>query len=200
MKNEWKNLWSNRSADQNILQNGDKKQIFLELKRSNGYDVMGELSYEAFIENYYYETRDNLSCFDANIYAPIQLQSVYEVGCGSGANLYLFEQDGISCGGIDYSTNLISSARQVLYTADLCCGEAKDISVTPQYNSVLSDGVFCYFKDKLYARQVMEKMCEKATYSVGILQIQDQKKEDEYLKYRRANIKNFDEKYKNLPK
>lgn len=41
-----------------------------------------------------------------------KIESIYEVGCGSGANLFLFEQDGIACGGLDYSEALIESAKK----------------------------------------------------------------------------------------
>ena len=43
----------------------------------------------------------------------------YEVGGGSGATLFLFEKDGIRCGEIDYSENLVEIARGVLQTNDI---------------------------------------------------------------------------------
>lgn len=39
-ENNWKHLWSNRSADEAILRGGDPEKIFMELKRSSGYDVV----------------------------------------------------------------------------------------------------------------------------------------------------------------
>lgn len=51
MQNEWKTIWGKRSADEKILKTEDKKQIFLELKRCNGFDVMEDgLTYESFEE------------------------------------------------------------------------------------------------------------------------------------------------------
>jgi len=53
MENEWKNLWNKRSADDSVLQSGNLKQIILELKRSNGYDVIGDgLEYDSLIKQY----------------------------------------------------------------------------------------------------------------------------------------------------
>lgn len=40
--------------------------------------------------------------------------SAYEVGCGSGANLYLLQNQGIKVGGIDYSASLMDIARQIV--------------------------------------------------------------------------------------
>ena len=42
MQNEWKTILGKRSADEKILKIEDKKQIFLELKRCNGFDVVGD--------------------------------------------------------------------------------------------------------------------------------------------------------------
>ena len=51
LQNEWKTIWGKRTADEKILKTEDKKQIFLELKRSNGFDVLEDgLTYEALEE------------------------------------------------------------------------------------------------------------------------------------------------------
>ncbi len=53
IENNWKNLWSSRSVDKSILLVGDSQKIFMELKRSNGFDVVkDQLSYESFLEQY----------------------------------------------------------------------------------------------------------------------------------------------------
>lgn len=44
MQNEWKTILGKRSADEKILKTEDKKQIFLELKRCNGFDVVSHYS------------------------------------------------------------------------------------------------------------------------------------------------------------
>lgn len=80
---------------------------------------MGELTYESFYRQYE-EIRDNLQ-------RDREMKSVYEVGCGSGANLYLFEEEGYACGGLDYSRSLTRIAENVLDTGDIICMEAADL-------------------------------------------------------------------------
>lgn len=128
------------------------------------------------------------------------MKSVFEVGCGSGANLYLFELDGIRSGGIDYSPNLINSAKQVLKSDDLTCGEAVDLSTDLIYDSVFSMGVFSYFANEDYAYAVMEKMCKKAEHSIGIMDIHDVEKKEAFISYRKESIQDYETRYKDLPK
>ena len=139
-ENNWKRLWSNRSADEAVLHSGDSETIFMELKRSSGYDVVkDQLSYQSFLDWY--------GCIKDKLFrcAPTGQASVFEVGCGSGANLFLFERDGFACGGLDYSAKMLSCAKQVLRTADIRCADACDLPVEPQYDAVISASVFGYF-------------------------------------------------------
>lgn len=195
MQNEWKTIWGKRSVDEKILKTEDKKQIFLELKRCNGFDVMEDgLTYESF-EEQKNEMENWLSGKGKK-----EIKGIYEVGCGSGANLFLFEQDGIACGGLDYSETLIESAKKVLQSNDLSCREAIDTSVSPQYDAVLSNSVFSYFKDEEYAYGVLEKMYQKTAYSIGLIDIHDAEKEAAFLAYRKKFTPDYEERYKNLPK
>ncbi len=124
----------------------------------------------------------------------------YEVGGGSGATLFLFEKDGIRCGEIDYSENLVEIARGVLQTNDIECGEAIDLKIFPQYDAVLSNSVFSYFPSEEYALQVLEKMYLKARRSIGIIDVHDRDKEMEFIEYRKKTIENYEERYKGLHK
>lgn len=91
---KWKEVWGKRSANEALL-HGSKEEVLLELKRLNGFDsTHSMLSYAAFYDQYLQLKRE-LS-FGAR--GDRELKSVYEVGCGSGANLYLFEHDGIEVG------------------------------------------------------------------------------------------------------
>lgn len=129
-----------------------------------------------------------------------QLESVYEVGCGAGANLFLFESDGIRTGGIDYSEGLIGIARRVLKTEDLICGEASMVTAMPRYECCFSNSVFSYFPSEEYALDVLEKMYQKAEYSIGILDVHDIEKKEAFIKYREEIVPDYHERYKNLPK
>lgn len=196
-KNNWKQLWSERSAQETVLRQGTPEEIFMELKRTNGFDVVkGGISYESFLKQHQ-QMREYLS---RHLPDGAALQSVYEVGCGSGANLFLLEQDGITCGGVDYSPRLLSYSKQVLHTADLRCADALEFPQEPQLDAVISVSVFGYFINERYAETVLEKMLQKARYSLGILEVADAAKADAYTAYRRELIPNYDERYKDLPR
>lgn len=197
-ENNWKSVWEKRIADMSILRGNNEREIVLELKRCNGFDVLGDgLCYEA-IRQQYQEIKENLSMSQGMSSKPIN--SIYEVGAGSGANLFLFEKDGIQVGGMDYSKTLAEIARRVLHTDDFVCDEAINLNISPEYDALLSNSVFSYFTDKNYAMMVLEKMYLKAERSIGIIDIHDEEKKNEFLEYRRKSIIDYDEKYKNLPK
>ena len=196
MGNNWKEIWDNRQIDISGGINGKSVQeIFLELKRCNGFDVVSDgLTYDALYQQYEF-TKSQLKGCEKH-----EIKSVYEVGCGSGANLFVFEKDGIKTGGCDYSHNLVELAKQVLNTEDIACMEASLISVQPMYDSVFSNSVFSYFENEEYARSVLEKMFQKAKYSIGILDVHNKEKREEFICYREKLIPNYNERYKNLPK
>lgn len=206
-ENKWRTIWEKRTADFDILQGDDFEKIVLELKRCNGFDVVGEgLTFDSILQQYS-SIKDNLS---ANEVRNIKghkggdltktIKSVYEVGGGSGANLFLFERDGIHCGMIDYSESLVEIAKCVLRATDVVYGEAIDINIEPQYDAVLANSVFSYFPDKEYAYQVLEKMYKKAERSIGMIDIHDMDKEADFLAYRKKTIQDYEERYKDLPK
>lgn len=122
------------------------------------------------------------------------------MGCGSGANLYLFESEKINTGGIDYSENLLNTAHKVLKSKDLICGEAISMPAAPMYDNCFSNSVFSYFEDEKYALAVLEKMYIKARFSIGILDIHDIEKKEEFIKYREKIVPDYHQRYQNLPK
>lgn len=195
MTNNWKTIWSNRHLDKSAADYADTLELFVELKRCNGFDVLGGAISKNALVNQYENIKHRLvegACEKVN--------SVYEFGCGSGANLLLFERDGFTCGGIDYSESLIDIAKTVLKTKDLICSEAANAHEEPQYDCVLSNSVISYFTDFNYTRAVLEKMYKKTRYSIGLIDVFDSEKETAYVDYRRKTIENYDEKYAGLPK
>ena len=99
IKNNWKNIWEKRSLDKNNLINKTKEEIFFELKKTDGFDISSNgLTIEDLLQQYKIVIEKYKSFFGNK-----NIESVFEVGCGCGANLYLFEQEGIRTGGIDYS-------------------------------------------------------------------------------------------------
>ena len=78
MTNEWKAVWNRRQAEADAL-TGSWQNIFLELKRLNGFDVVdGGIPL------------DSLLMQGRRIVELLHLtegMSVYDVGCGAGASL-----------------------------------------------------------------------------------------------------------------
>ena len=173
MTNEWKAVWNRRQAEADAL-TGSWQDIFLELKRLNGFDVVdGGIPL------------DSLLMQGRRIVELLHLtegMSVYDVGCGAGANLYLL-------------------ARSVLPAArELTCGEADAFDTTIKYDAALSNSVFSYFPDEAFAARVLTRMLKKTAGAIGLIDIHDADKEEEFLTYRRAAIPDYDERYKGLGK
>lgn len=199
MNSRWHEIWERRSADETELNSGDPKRVFLELKRIAGFDVVGEgLAYEQLYDQYT-EIKNELE-FHA-LKQRRSITSLFEVGCGSGANLYLFQKDGVEIGGVDYSSAEIEIAGTVLREPkELICDEAVNLSAEIKYDAVLSNSVFSYFESYDYAEKVLEAMYQKANYSIGLVDIHDANKKEAFISYRKQIIKDYEERYKELPK
>ena len=192
MDSKWKDVWNRRHANKAALA-GSWQDIFLELKRMNGFDVMdGGIPLDSLLMQA--QRIKELLHLTAGM-------SVFDVGCGAGANLYLLQRDGIAVGGTDYSAALVEAARGVLPGArELTCGEADTFDTTLTYDVALSNSVFSYFPDEAFAERVLTRMLEKATGAIGLIDLHDAAKKEDFLAYRRAAIPDYDERYKGLGK
>ena len=192
MTNNWKTIWNRRTSSEGALK-GDWQEVFLELKRLNGYDVMeGGVPLNSWL-TLHAEMKKRLRIADH--------ASVFEVGCGAGANLYLFARDGLTVGGTDYAAALVDTARSVLPdAAELYCGEADSFPTERTYTAAISNGVFSYFTDEEYATRVLERMLAKSTDVIWLMELHDKEREEAYHTYRRATIPDYDEHYKGLDK
>jgi trans-aconitate methyltransferase len=113
--------------------------------------------------------------------------SVYDVGCGAGALLYWLRDRCAAVGGCDFAETLIAHARAVLpESRDLQVREAIELEIVPQYDVVVSNGVFIYFDSEDYARDVLHRMIAKSRRSVGVLDVNDAAFKEEALEARRA--------------
>ena len=190
MDNKWREIWNRRKPVTDGLE-GDWKHVFLELKRLNGYDVMeGGISLDAWLE------------LDAEIKQRLHLthgDRVFEVGCGAGATLYLLQRAGIIVGGTDYAEGLVTIARAVLPNAiELYAGEADVIDTTQKYDAAYANGLLHYLPNLLYAERALLRMLEKTTGAIGLIDVHDRDKEEEFHAYRRSVIPDYDERYKGL--
>ncbi len=192
--NNWQKIWN---ARKDTLANVDEKnwrEVFAELKRIDGFDLHGGVDVDSLIRQH-----ENLS--DAlNLSAG---QTVFEVGCGAGANLYLFAREGYTVGGLDYSATLIDIAKKILpadKVSELICAGADELPNEKIFDAVFSNSVFSYFDDLDYAGCVLEKMLLKSRRAIAVLDVYDAAFESELMAERRRTIENYDELYKGLPK
>jgi ubiquinone/menaquinone biosynthesis C-methylase UbiE len=114
--------------------------------------------------------------------------SLFDVGCGSGAFLYLPYQDGVAVGGIDYSESQITLARRAMPNGDFVISEANAMDTSASFDVVISSAVFCYFNSLEYAREVIQRMCTKATRAVAILDIPDAATAEVAIAYRQTAL------------
>lgn len=217
----WKDIWANRSVRTEELESGAPERVFMELKRLTGNDTLGGegVPYRAFVK-----------WFDA-VYQELTFPqspddgpwSFFEVGCGSGALLYLLAQRGpYLVGGLDYSKALVDTAVKILnglsdahhegsgerggctcrkaQVRELYCAEAIALDTALKYDAVFSFSAFEYFRDYEYATEVLERMTKKSNHTVAILDVHDLWLRDKWLAHRRALIPNYDERYRNLDK
>jgi trans-aconitate methyltransferase len=173
MSNNWKSIWQSRVID--------KEKIDLsELIRLNGWDSpTGEFS------------ADNWLAYVEHVSSCVGIQTgdtIFEIGCGSGAFLYPLYQRGNQISGADYSEALVSIAKRLMPGGTFNIMEAIEIETYKKYDIVLSNGVFFYFPDLSYAREVLTKMLKIARRKVAVLEVNDEKKRDLWLRSRMAAL------------
>ena len=109
--------------------------------------------------------------------------TIFDVGCGSGAFVYPLYLQTHRVGGVDFSMSLINLAKVIMPSSNYICDEAVNID-TSAYDFVISHSVFHYFKDLDYARDVLIKMIKKANKQIGIFDINDKSKEEKHHEVR----------------
>lgn len=198
-ENHWKAIWDRKASDTvDILKQSDF-ELFCYLKRQNGFDVNVKNEEKYYVS--FYKAWEDLNLKLTKI-CKKEIESVYEIGCGSGVNLFLFSKKYkvMRVGGIDYSERLIKLAGKVVNSEDLICGEADSITTEPKYDAVISESVFQYFSSLKYAEAVLRKMICKSNLVTYLGDMHDEEKKDEWLENRRRSMKNYDEIYKGLDK
>jgi SAM-dependent methyltransferase len=182
----WKKIWESRSLSTRHLWGLE------DLIRLDGFDVgAGHIDVT--------DWRSNARVISERL-GICDNQSVYEVGCGSGAFLYaLMELRAISVGGLDYSDSLINVARMVIQAGDFSSIEAVDLLSYLKFDYVIAHGVFHYF-DLGYAERVMEKMIKKSRVAVGVFEIPNLETKDrsEAMRCGALGIDEYDKKYAGL--
>jgi ubiquinone/menaquinone biosynthesis C-methylase UbiE len=133
MEQNWKAIWDKRELF-TINQMQNDEEIVSSLLRMDGFDSstgwMNARSWIDFIEKMMIEL--NLKKND----------SVFEIGCGSGAFLYPIYKFGCEVGGLDFSEKLLSVCKSIFVNDDFYAADAKNMSEDKQYDYVVSCGVF----------------------------------------------------------
>lgn len=180
----WQKIWNNKDRVESI--------ILETLIKADGYDVgAGKLDIENFnlMLNKHYKALD-IKTGD----------TIYEVGCGSGASLYPLYLKGFKVSGLDYSSILIELANTFMKDCSFKNDEAINLDTKEKFDIVVSLGVFHYFKDQAYAKEVIKKMLEKANKKIAIFDINDKAKEDIYHQIRMQGLskEEYEKKYEGL--
>jgi ubiquinone/menaquinone biosynthesis C-methylase UbiE len=127
-----------------------------------------------------YETEDWIQYCD-DFYSKIGISmgdTIFEIGCGSGAFLYPLYLRKNLVGGIDYSINLLDLARKFMPESNFTCEDAVTLKLNNTYDVVLSHSVFQYFHDLNQAEKVLKTMNRLAKKKVAILDVIDVEKFD----------------------
>ncbi len=166
----WNSIWSSR------VPKPTSTASLRDLVRADGFDTPFSFPDPDAWTEYVRRWSDRLALAPGS--------SVYEVGCGGGAFLLPLEELGMHVGGCDLSPALVDLARRVLDSSDLDVCEGAMAPVTPQYDTVIAHGVFQYFPDLSYARQVLARMAAKASRTIAAFDLPDAEREAEEIEAR----------------
>jgi len=183
MGNTWDKIWKTRKYNSDDSSHSG-------LLALNGYDGSHSII-----------TPKTLSSALKTYSREIDLQrgdNIFEVGCGSGAFLYQWHQEGYDVGGFDISENLISYAKKAIPKGTWFVDEANKFTVERAWDHVISFSTFFYFPSRLYARDVLYRMIMKSKRSVSIFDIPDLALKHQCEEEREKTIPDYKTKYSDL--
>jgi trans-aconitate methyltransferase len=183
--NKWRDIWNKRKLP-------DKSSLLQSLIAADGFDSgAGEVLQENWL--HYVD-------WVIKVLEITKTDSIFELGCGSGAFLYPFWERGYKINGADRSKALIDIAKNVMSDVPFSVCDANEITSDEKYDFTISNGVFHYFPDLQYAEQVLFKMLEKAIKKVMICDIPNLATKEQAEEYRRNELSEgeYEAKYKGL--
>ena len=176
---KWKVVWGNRNL-RGIEGSKENGAVLQRLIEADGFDNgNGTIGVEAW-NQYIGLVGEKISLRETD--------SIFEVGCGSGAFLYPFYLAGHRVGGIDYSDPLITTARRIMVNMDFRNCDAIHLDYRENYDYVTANSVFFYFPDYEYALEVLKKMLKKSNKGVLVLDIPDLRQKEECERARRQAL------------
>lgn len=187
--NNWHRVWSHRKPLAELEGNALQQLIALD-----GFDsplgAMSEQDWNIYVG--VFARRCGLVADD----------SIFEVGCGSGAFLFPFYQQGHAVSGIDYSEELVRIAQSFMPDRQTAIRamEASEFPVRPSEDIVVANHVFHYFASLAYAKTVLSNMLCKARKSVCVSGVPDAALRAESERERRGILspKEYEAKYVGL--
>lgn len=186
MTDRWFGIWNSRGSD-------SAADLSLEkLIALNGFDS-GSIAIGAT------EWRENAR----RVAALLGIQtgdSVFEIGCGSGAFLYALKEV-VQCeiAGADYSAGLIAAARKVFPMNRFDVTNATELDTSEQYDVVISHSMFHYLA-LVDASEVIRRMLSKTRRTIGIFDLPDLQTRDSAERMRRGTLPEgeYEKKYQGL--
>lgn len=184
--NRWPQVWRGHRPTRGA------PGVLAHLLRADGFHELGGVAPEAWLE------------FATGLGERFGLghgDSIFDVGCGSGALMFPFYGKVLRVGGIDYAPRQIRRAQRFMPEGDFAVGEAAELSLTPAWDVVVAHSVFQYFPSDDYAETVLRRMAAKATRGLAILDLPDLAFEEEDQARRRATLgeAEYTRRYDGLP-
>jgi SAM-dependent methyltransferase len=187
--NNWHSVWSKRVLPES------SGTVLEKLIAMDGFDTPLGVMEEADWRNYVTRFAERSGITPAD--------SIFEVGCGSGAFLYPFYEMGQKVSGIDFSTELVKVARSVmpLAASALEATEASVIDPAQKFDVVIANHVIHYFPGMEYAAGVLDAMFRKASKCVSVSGIPDQSLRADSESFRKGMLSDdeYEKKYAGLP-
>lgn len=160
---QWKKIWSPRKVE--ALTGTSENEVLEHLIEADGFDSdLSRIDVRAW-RSYVNQVASKLEVRE--------FESIFEVGCGSGAFLFPLYLSGHKVGGIDFSRSLIECASRFMPKGDFTVRDAVDISIDDKSDYVVANSVFFYFPSYEYASDVLSRVCEKARNAIAVLDVPD---------------------------
>ena len=171
---DWEGIWNDRNTEEIFK----CKRVLEKLMIANGHigkkKNINVVSWKKYVKNI------------IKILSPEKKSSLFEVGCGSGALLYLLKDRFKDYGGCDYSKNLVTIASQYLNKKKIFFQNAKKLSLKKKFDYVIASSVFEYLTPA-EIKKVLPNMVNKSKKKVLILEILNKSLNKEFLEKFKKN-------------
>jgi 2-polyprenyl-3-methyl-5-hydroxy-6-metoxy-1,4-benzoquinol methylase len=186
-KTNWHKIWNSRFT----VKPGGSLQQLIDL---DGFDSpLGAMTEESWREYVAIFINRCLSSKD---------DSIFEIGCGSGAFLFPLYQQGYTVGGIDYSAELLYIAKSFMpiFKESFQLLDASKLEIYPKNDIVIANHVIHYFDSLDYTEKVLSNMLLKASKTVFVSGVPDISLRNESEKMRRGtlSLNEYEVKYAGL--